>query len=124
MLFGPINSGAAVGADGVATATGTSALPVRGMLYQVQVKYNDSPPVGTTDITIKTKGSNPPSFTILDIANAATDGVFQPRFDECKASDGSALSTNNGMIALEDYVQVVIAGANAADNVDVWLYCN
>jgi len=122
MIVGPINSGAAVGADGVATATGTSSIRASGVLWALQVKYNDSPPAGTTDLTVKTKGSNPPSVTLLSIANAATDGMFFPRMDTSKASDGSALTSNDALIPIEDYVQVVIAQANAADNVDVWLY--
>jgi hypothetical protein len=123
MLIGPINSGAAVGADGVATATGTSSIPVNGFIYSVQVRYNDSPPAATTDVTIKTKGTTPaaPSITIWSKANSATDGIFPARIDTYKASDGSALSTNDALIPVSDYVQVVIAQANAADSVDVWL---
>lgn len=122
MLVGPINSGAAVGEDGSATATGTSTMPYSGFIWAIQVKYNDSPPAATTDITVKTKGSNPPSITLLAVANGATDGIYYPRADGSKPADGTALSTNSQMIAIEDYIQVVIAQANAADNVDVWLY--
>jgi hypothetical protein len=122
MLVGPINSGAAVGGDGVATATGTSALAVEGLLYAIQVKYNDSPPAGTTDVTVKTKGTNPPSITLTLKSDSATDAMYFPRADTTKASDGSALSANSSLLPIADYVQVVIAGANAADNVDVWLY--
>ena len=122
MLIGPINSGVAAGGAGVATATGESSQVIRWMLVGVQVKYNDAPPAGTTDITVKTKGTNAPVITLLAIANAATDGLFLPRYDSCKAADGSALTTNDQFIPIEDVVQVVIAGADDADNIDVWLY--
>jgi hypothetical protein len=122
MVIGPINSGAAVGGNGVATATGTSSIPVDGLLYAIQVVYNDSPPAGTTDVTVKTNGTNPPSITLLVKADSATDAMYFPRLDTYKASDGSALSTNDALIPIADFVQVIIAQANAADNVDVWLY--
>lgn len=122
MIAGPYNSGAAVGANGAATATGESPSRPNGLLYAVQVRYNDAPPAATTDILIKTKGNSAPSITILSIANAATDGLFFPRMDECKAADGAALASNTALIPIQDIVQVTIAGADAGDNIDVWLY--
>lgn len=121
MLIGPINSGAAVGGNGVATSTGTSNNVIRGVILAVQVKYNDAPPAGTTVVTVKTKGTNAPTYNILVITNAATDGVFCSRLDSYNAA-GTALLTYDQLPVVEDYVQVVIAGANAADNVDVYLY--
>lgn len=122
MLLGPINSGAAVGGNGVATSTGITNVPVRGLIRSVYVKYNDAPPAGTTDITVKTQGTAPaqPSITILTKANAATDGIFLPRMDSCK-TDGTAKTTDLELIPVDDYVQVVIDQANAGDNIDVWL---
>lgn len=121
-MIGPINSGAAVGGDGVATATGTSTTPIHGFIYSVYIKYNDAPPAGTTDVTVKTKGTSPaqPSINVLVVTNAATDGIFIPRLDSCK-NDATLLTDYNQMAPVNDYVQVVIAQANAADNVDVWL---
>lgn len=121
MLVGPINSGAAVGSNGAATSTGAVGHPLSGAVWQIQVKYNDSPPAGTTVVTVKTKGTNAPSMTLLTITNAATNGVWQPRMDTSK-SDATLLVANNGMPLIEDDLQVVIAGANAGDNVDVYLY--
>jgi hypothetical protein len=120
MLIGPINSGVAAGGAGVATATGETNHPITGLLYAVYVKYNDAPPA-TTDVTVKTKGTNPPSKNLLVVPNAATDGEFLPRLDTCKAADATALAANDAMPIVSDIVQVVIAGANNGDSIDVWL---
>ncbi len=45
--IGPINSGAAVGSNGSATASTTTQV-VSGRVIGVYVRYNDSPPAGTT----------------------------------------------------------------------------
>lgn len=121
MLVGPINSGAAVGADGAATATSTAPIKTTGLVYSVYVKYNDAPPA-TTDVTVKTQGTSPqhPSTTILSLANANTDAMKLPRLDECQ-NDGTALTSYGALIPVDDCIQVVIAQANAGDNVDVWL---
>jgi hypothetical protein len=123
MLVGPINSGAAVGGNGVATATGESTKKLTGVIYAVVVKYNDSPPGATTVATIKTKGTSPsaPTHNILVLTNTATDVMKFPRMDACTTA-GVANSTNDLPVPIDDIAQVVIAGANAGDNVDVWLY--
>ncbi len=121
MIVGPINSGAATGGAGVATSTGTSANIITGVILSVFVKYNDSPPAATTDVTVRTKGTSPrpPSRNILVITNAATDGVWNPR--DTEHTTAAADSGSKVLIPVEDYIQVVIAGANDNDNVDVWL---
>jgi hypothetical protein len=121
MIVGPINSGAAVGGNGVATATGESSHPISGLVYAVQVKYNETPPAGTTVVTIKTKGTNAPSMTILTLTNAATDGMWLPRLVSHTAA-GVAQTAYDAPFAIDDIVQAVIAGANAGDNVDVYLH--
>ena len=121
MLAGPINSGAAVGADGAATATGESLHPIEGLVYAVQIKYNETPPAGTTVVTVKTRGTNAPSMTILTITNAATNGMWLPRLVSNTAA-GVAQTAYDAPFAIDDIVQVVIAGANAGDNVDVYLH--
>lgn len=122
-LIGPINSGAAVGADGSATATGESTMTVVGLVYAVVVKYNDSPPAATCDVTVKTKGTSPnaPTKNILAIANSATDAEYKPRSDY-HSTAGVAAGANDALLAVHDKIQVVIAQANAGDNADVWLY--
>lgn len=126
-LLGPVNSGAAVGGDGVATSNADSTSPISGRILAVYIKYNDSPPAGTTDVVISTKGTSPrpPSNTILTLTDAATAGWFYPRHivhDEVGAAykwDG----TNEVYepVPVNDIINVAIAQANAGDNVDVWL---
>lgn len=121
-LYGPINSGAAVGGNGVATANADSTIPLSGRVCGVYVKYNDSPPAGTTDVVIKTKGTAaaPPSTTFLSLTNAATDGWFYPQV-QIHTTAGAAIAGEYTPILIHDIINVAIAQANAADNVDVWL---
>ena len=125
-LLGPVNSGAAVGSDAAATSNADSKSPISGRILAVYVKYNHSPP-GTTDVVISTKGSSPrpPSNTILTLTDAATAGWFYPRHivhDE--AGDAYLWDGTNEVyepVPVNDIINVSIAGANALDNVDVWL---
>lgn len=120
MIVGPINSGAAAGGAGVATANANSSIRVCGYVMAVHVKYNDSPPAGTTDVTIKTAGTAIPSLTFLTLTNGATDGW---RFPQLLLDDsaGADLTGVYGPPYIDDYVNVAIAQANDADNVDVIL---
>lgn len=124
-LIGPFNSGAAAGANGVATANQDSPGPVFGELVAVAVKYNDSPPAATTDVIIKTKGGStankyPPTQAILTLTDGATDGWFYPT-DEVVSQAGAAVTGVQSRLALADFINVKIDQANAGDNVDVWL---
>lgn len=121
-LVGPLNSGAAVGDDGAATANADTLHQLAGRLKAIRLKYNDSPPAGTTDVVVKTVGTSPaaPSTTLLSLANAATDGIWYPRAAICTTS-GSALTTYDE-IPISDLVNVSIDGANAGDSVDAWLF--
>lgn len=126
-LSGPHNSGAAAGSAGSATANATSTNVILGRVLAVYVKYNDSPPAATTDVTIATAGGtgSAPANTILTITNAATNAWFYPRHtvhDEAAAAityDGTR--EVHEAPPIHDTVKVTIAGANAGDNVDVWL---
>lgn len=126
-LAGPYNTGPAVGANGSATANSTSKL-LSGRVLAVYVKYNDSPPAGTCDVTIATLGTAPsaPTLAILTLTNTATDGWFYPRHQVHSSAGAALLYAANGEIVAEavpihDQVKFTIAGANAADNADVWL---
>lgn len=120
-LVGPINSGSAAGGDGVATANGNSDSLLKGSVMAIYVKYNDTPPA-TTDVTVKSVGTSPsaPTYNLLSVANAITDGWFYPRVAVHDVS-GAAISGQYSEQVIYDYVNVVIAGANAGDSVDVWL---
>ena len=116
---GPINSGAAVGGDGVATANSTTPTAALGALLRLYIKYNLTPPAGTTDVTIATAGTDAPAQTILTITNAATSGWFYPRVESVD-NTGSATGVYE-LFILNDKVTVTIGGANANDNADVTL---
>jgi hypothetical protein len=122
--IGPINSGAAVGSNGSATSSATTQV-VSGRVLAAYIKYNDSPPAGTTTATIATANVNYPGQTIISIVNAATAGWFFPRV--AMHSNAGAAITYDGTRPIyeaqpvSDNLKVTISGANAADNIDVWL---
>ena len=117
-----INSGAAVGGDGSATANATSSHVITGEICSIGVTYGDSPP-GTTDVTIATAGNNGPALTILTLTNANSDGWFHPRHkaDGPDAADitydGTRLIYDRVCIA--DNITVTIAQANSPDTAEV-----
>lgn len=120
-LVGPLNTGAAVGADGSATANADSSLAISGRLEAVYVKYNGAKP-NTTDVTIKTRGTSPepPTRNLLVLTNAVTDGWFYPRI-LLQDTAGANLTAVYDLIPLSDYINVKIDQGNAGDSVDVWL---
>lgn len=122
-LFGPLNSGVAAGGSGVATSNATSTNIVKGQVMGVYIKYNDSPPAGTTDVTVATAGTTGyvPAQTIMAISNAATDVFKYPAAQQSNAADGTAITGAYTPIVICDKVKVTIAQANNGDNVDVWL---
>ncbi len=123
-LVGPVNSGVAVGGDGVATSNADSKL-IQGELLAIYLTYNDSPPSGTTDVVITTQGTfpAPASATLLSISNAATDAAFYPRTPAQDATGSDVIYSAGNEIhvpfAIFDIVNVKIQGANAGDSVDV-----
>lgn len=126
-LAGPFSSGVATGSSGEAAANADTQL-VTGQLLGMYVRYNDSPPAETTDVTIKTKGTAPaaPSYDLLALTNAATSGLFLPR-KEVVDQAGAALvfASTDGVpapIPVADALNIAIAGANAGDSVDIWLF--
>ena len=121
MLYGPINSGAAVGADGSATVTAYSTTEIRGLIYALYVKYNGDKPA-STDVTISTKGTSPkvPSIPILTLTDANTDGLFLPRINAHSVL-GVVDTSGDKHIPISDFLKIVVAQANTDDTVDVWV---
>jgi len=122
-VIGPISSGVAVGNAGAATKTGETLEPVIGCVVGIYVKYLDSPPAATTDVTVRTKGTSPaiPSTNLLVVTNSATDAMYYPK---AAVQDAAAAAITGQYISpvVHDIVEIVIAGADAADYVLVWLY--
>ena len=121
-LYGPLNTGQTTGGDGVSTANASSSVPIYGRVQGIYVKYNGSPPAGTTDVTVKTVGTSPapPSYNLLVITDAATDGWFYPRV-QVHDTAGSAIAAEYTPLLIADVVNVTVAQANDADSVDIWI---
>jgi hypothetical protein len=121
-IIGPLNTGLAVGANGVATANADTPIVVSGYLSAVYIKYNGAGLPATTDAIIKTKGTNCPSYTMLTVSDAVVSGLFRPRVlpDNLLGVDLAALTIAE-MFPVCDYVNIKIDQANAGDNLDVWL---
>ncbi len=113
---------------GSATSTQTSAAKrIEGNVVAIGVTYNGSPPAGTTDLTIRTKGLIGPARDILVITNAATDGWFDLAAPVVN-NDASTPDFGTGSqpiqrigIPVHDDVEVVIAQANDNDGASVVL---
>lgn len=120
-VVGPINSGAAAGGAGVATANANSAVSIHGKLYAVRINYLATPPA-TTDVTIATQGTSPlpPAQALLTVSNANADAWFYPRA-QIDDELGVAVAAEFDHFPLADFVNVLIAQANDGDSVDVWL---
>ena len=117
-----INTGAAVGSDGSATANNTSNHVITGQICSIGVTYGDSPP-GTTDVTVATAGDNGPALTILTITNGNTSGWFHPRhvIDDATGADITYDGTEEvyDKVCIADNIKVTIAGANSPDTAEV-----
>lgn len=121
-LIGPINSGTSTGGAGASTANTSTATRVVGEVKGIYIKYNDAPPAGTTDVTIKAVGTAPaaPTYNILQVSNAATSGWFYPRV-QIHTTAGVAIADAYDGILVYDNINVAIAQANDGDSVDVWI---
>jgi hypothetical protein len=120
-----LTTGAAAGSAGSATATGYS-MPVDGEILAVYINYQDSPPAGTTDVTLSDE-SDPASESIISISNAATDVKIYPR-RVVELNDGTDITYDGTNEVYEPYVvhgrlELTIAQANANDYIDatVWI---
>ena len=117
-----INSGAAAGADGSATANNTSGHIVVGEICSIGVTYGDSPPA-STDVTIATAGSNGPALTLLTLTNANSDGWFHLRHktDDESGADITYDGSNEvyEKVCIADTIKVTIAQANSPDTAEV-----
>jgi hypothetical protein len=119
--YGPINSGVAAGGAGVATNNATGDAYLTGNLYGFYIRYNDSPPAGTTDVTIAATGGVMPERTLLAVSNAATDGFFAVRLGAVSTAAAAITDSNVLTPLVGDKIKVTIAQANNSDSVDVWV---
>lgn len=103
----------AAGGAGVATANAISDDVVEGLIRAVHIAYTDSPPAGTTDITIA-EANNSPAMPILTVSNAATDGWFYPNA-QADNQAGADITNHGQPIAVADHIKATIAQANNGD---------
>ena len=122
-LVGPINSGPASGGAGVATSTGVTNQMIVGEILGVYAKYNHAPPAGTTGFVLATQGTSPapPTYDILNLAAAATDGWFYPEIAAVCEVDGTPVAGQYAPILVHDFLSLTIDGADDLDNVDAWI---
>lgn len=125
-LIGPIMTPASAGGAGVSTATVTTTQVIRGEVKGVYLQYNDSPPAGTTDVTLASAGVDHPAETILTISNAATNGWFYPRVGAQTTAGAAMLFAAGGTavpacIPVADKLTLTIAQANDGDSVYAWV---
>ncbi len=118
---------ASTGGAGVSTQT-SAPKRVEGNVVAIGVTYNGSPPAGTTDLTIRTKGRIGPARNILVLTDTATGGWFDLAAPVVN-SDASTPNYNDEAdepvqrmgIPVHDDVEVVIAQANDNDGASVVL---
>ena len=118
--IGPLNSGVTAGGAGVSTNNATSDFTVTGQLLGFYIRFNDSPPAGTTDTTIAAISGTLPTRTLLTITNGATDGFYAVRAGAVTGAN-AAITDSSAMIPLvNDKIKVTVAQANDGDSADVW----
>lgn len=113
--FGPLSSGAAVGTNDNATATGTSTHVIIGLVKGVVVKYTGSPPA-TTEVSIQSKAEDTPAYDLVPKITGNTDGIFFPLVE---------VYTNVSHVVptpVHNKVTVKIDKADPNDYVEVWLF--
>ena len=118
-----ISATGATGGAGVATASAVSTHPISGRICAVHLAYLDSPPAGTTDVTVA--GTATPAVPILTVTNGATDGWFYP-MAQADNTSGADITGMGLAVAIEDYITVTIAQANNGDGVTatiIWDDC-
>jgi hypothetical protein len=115
-----VSATGAAGGAGTATATARTVSPINGVILSVHLAYLDSPPAGTTDVTIA-EASNSPSMPILTVTDAATDGWFHPRAIPVSVAN-AAITNSYALIPVTDYVSVTIAQANNGDGVTATIF--
>ena len=102
---------------GGAGTSGVTSDPrtISGRVIAVGLKYLDSPPAGSTDVTVEMLANTDvaPARTVLAVTNAATDGWFFPT----AAMTGGAAGDLQGGIPVDGQVTVAIAQANDGDGV-------
>lgn len=118
--IGPLNSGVTAGGAGVSTNNATGTIAITGKLLGFYLRFNDSPPAGTTDTTIQLVNGVLPTRTVLTITNGATDGFYAVRSGAVTTANAAITDSNVQIPCIRDNVKVTLAQANDGDSIDVW----
>lgn len=110
-----VTASPSAGGAGTSTATANTSVPIEGEILAIHLAYLDSPPAGTTDVTIAEAGPTPQQ-TILTVANAATDGWFYP-MAQAKNTAATDISGMGRPLKTACNLSVTIAQANDGDGV-------
>lgn len=120
-IVGPYSTGPAVGGAGVATANYDIPAAIMGRFIGAYIKYLDSPPAGTTDVTIATKGSLGPAMDLLKVSNSATNGIHLVK-KQVEDTAGALIAGAYTAIPVHDFINLKIEQANANDSAEITLY--
>ena len=104
------------GADGSATASGTTDAPIRGHIYAVNIDYQ----AGLTTTTDITLALTSPALTIMTKSNSATDAWFYPAVQQ---TDSAAAGTSTyDRVPVSGQVTVSAAQTNSNTVASVTIY--
>ena len=105
----------ATGGAGTATANTVTDNPINGTIRAVYLAYTDSPPAGTSDVTVA--GNSSPALAILTVSNGSTDGWRYPMWQADDAADATDITNHGAPVIVDDRIKVTIAQANNDDGV-------
>ena len=121
---GPITVNCSGGA-GSSTGSATSGTPVKGIIAGVLFNFHSSTAAASIVSTLATKGTLAPAYNLLVRTHSVSAGPFSPTFVS-QDTTGANLTYDGthtvvADMAVDDFVTLSIAGANNADQVDVYI---
>jgi hypothetical protein len=110
---------------GVSLGIVDTPAPIQGKVKLVLFDFHSSTAVGSIVTTLKTKGTLAPSYNILVRTNSVSAGPFQPTFvsQDTTGTDRTYDGTRKipAPIPVNDFLSMTVAGANSADQIDVYI---
>ena len=107
------------GDAGAAAGTADTGRVIAGEVLGAYIDYASQP--GTTDVTLRTKGTALPSYNLLVVTNGNTDGFFPVRASPVDLAN-AAITNSHAPFVVADELEVSVAQGDAiADGVVVHL---
>lgn len=103
---------------GVATGTVQSAGVVRGLVHAFIVDKDASAPV-TTDVTLRTKGGDIPSYNVIALTDSAVDQTTFPARAPTDQTN-AAITNAHRPVPVCDVLEMVVAQANNSQTFKGW----